>query len=188
MQIKNKLSLTEDLIVRNANQKTQPIRGGVYFLIWKDTIVYVGRSEDMSRRIKMHIRNNKLKFTKYFLLFLGKDEIKDIKAIERHYIDKFKPKWNITFNSDNVYFDEAIGLMRPIKGVKSLVVSDGKTHYGNGSSLFGWDSLSFCLRRVDSVKLSTDFNKVDCPHCIKRYEKLKVEAGEIVRVKAASRD
>lgn len=68
-----------------------PNKGGVYFLLDKNKIVYIGVSNSIYRRLVQHF-NKKLPFTHYWC-FGGMPEM-FVEAIESYYIHKFKPSLN----------------------------------------------------------------------------------------------
>ncbi len=68
-----------------------PNKGGIYFLIQDQNIVYVGQSNAIYRRLIQHYKSDKL-FTHYWC-FGGMPEI-FVEAIEGYYIHKYKPPLN----------------------------------------------------------------------------------------------
>ena len=69
-----------------------PIRG-IYFLIDKEEIVYIGKSKDIHFRISTHLENPDKIFTHYYII---KTNLKTNRSLwlESEYIMKFKPKYN----------------------------------------------------------------------------------------------
>jgi len=68
-----------------------PNKGGVYFLIDKGIIVYIGQSNAICRRLMQH-KSSGLEFTHYWC-FGGMPEFY-VEAIEAYYIHKFQPTLN----------------------------------------------------------------------------------------------
>lgn len=66
---------------------------GIYFLIRKDKIVYIGQSENLIGRVMAHYTNDSIKFdTVRFIKFDGHKY--DRRRYETRLILYFKPKWN----------------------------------------------------------------------------------------------
>ena len=61
---------------------------GIYFLIHKNEIIYIGKSIHIFRRITQHYLNKK----EFDAFFYFKCNIDDMDALEKFYIKKFKPK------------------------------------------------------------------------------------------------
>lgn len=66
----------------------EPLRG-VYFLFLNEQIVYVGQSGNVPIRVQQHTDKE---FNRVFYLTVPPDA--DILAIEKHFILKFRPKYN----------------------------------------------------------------------------------------------
>jgi hypothetical protein len=66
----------------------EPIRG-VYFLFHNEEIVYVGQSSDVHFRIRQH---KDKQFNRVFYKAIPPEV--DILAVEKHFILKFRPKYN----------------------------------------------------------------------------------------------
>ncbi len=64
---------------------------GIYFLIKKEKIVYIGKSVNCISRICFHREENVKNFDSYSLAVVLE---KDIDYYEMLYIGKFKPKYN----------------------------------------------------------------------------------------------
>jgi len=75
-----------------------PIIRGVYFLIYAEKIVYVGSCQDVYSRIYLHKSNYKVRFSKSSYLVVGENE--DLLSIEKTYIEKFTPMYNIQHNPE----------------------------------------------------------------------------------------
>jgi excinuclease UvrABC nuclease subunit len=88
MHVKNKKEIVE-------SKKELPKKGGhggVYFLIQKEDIVYVGKSEDYINRILNHIIERKKQFDSYSVIEINDDLERSI--TEAFYITAFEPKYN----------------------------------------------------------------------------------------------
>ncbi len=83
-------------IIEKATPYKKPIVMGVYFLINKGNIVYVGSCDNIHKRITVHYANKKAEFTDWF--FEECLSRKEMKNIEIEYIKKFTPKYNIKHN------------------------------------------------------------------------------------------
>lgn len=68
-----------------------PIITGVYFLILKGTIVYVGQSVNIFQRVGVHASAQKIKFDKYYYLECKAEYLNILESI---YIHKIKPPQN----------------------------------------------------------------------------------------------
>ena len=69
-------------------KKEKPKTSGVYFLIYKDEIVYIGQSKNIYKRIFDH----KIKFDS--IAIIKCKGVFALKELEREYLIKFKPKYN----------------------------------------------------------------------------------------------
>lgn len=68
---------------------------GVYFLIKKDEIVYIGSSFDCEMRMKDHRRNwAVLRFDRMFIIPCNRLNKDERTKLEYKYIRKFSPKYN----------------------------------------------------------------------------------------------
>lgn len=89
--------LNKELILRlSVKPKTDPKISGVYFLVFRDEVVYVGQAVDIFARIRMHRTNRSLIFYKYFYIEYNEKDLRD--ELERKYIEMLCPKYNIDFN------------------------------------------------------------------------------------------
>ena len=87
-------------IVSNSIKLKQDVICGVYFLICKGNIVYVGSSKDVMTRITNH-RKNMFSTGKFFdSYYIMRSNHKDIRQLEPKYIKMFKPKYNIVHKND----------------------------------------------------------------------------------------
>jgi excinuclease UvrABC nuclease subunit len=78
-------------------QSKQPIpsedkKGGIYFLIQDEEIVYVGKSEDYIKRISTHQKESKKVFDSFSVLQISDSLERDV--TEAFYIVAFSPKYN----------------------------------------------------------------------------------------------
>lgn len=69
---------------------------GIYFLINVNRIVYIGSSRDVWKRLRTHKSNLKMVFSHYTILPYS--TLKDAKIMEKAYIKKLTPKYNIKDN------------------------------------------------------------------------------------------
>ena len=71
----------------------------IYALIDKDTIVYIGKTENIPSRLGQHLRSAK-KFDSWAIVEnLGVDATpREVNSIESNYIKKLKPKYNKALN------------------------------------------------------------------------------------------
>jgi|GEM_PF-3277104 len=94
------LEFTKEQIIELSNPSRREVISGVYFLIYKEEIVYIGSAFDILSRIQMHKEGKRFMFNRMFIIRCEpKDKIGRLK-IERNYIEKFKPKNNIALNPD----------------------------------------------------------------------------------------
>lgn len=78
-------------IMQISKPKKELFKPGIYFLIRKDEIVYVGRSSSIARRILQHHAKRRIEFDRYAYLIWKPEEIAEL---ERHFIWKFVPRCN----------------------------------------------------------------------------------------------
>ena len=64
---------------------------GIYFLIFNQSIVYVGQSVDLWQRIQQHRAKKEIAFDSVSWVHC---EARNLNAVEKHYIDTLKPKHN----------------------------------------------------------------------------------------------
>ena len=64
---------------------------GIYFLKFKDEIVYIGQSINISARIGYHLRNKAWKIDSAYCLAC---DIEELDTLERYYILLYKPRYN----------------------------------------------------------------------------------------------
>lgn len=70
----------------------------IYFLINKNKIVYVGSSVSVLKRISSHTKKRDMVFDSYNSISSNSE---NFRHIEKKYIEKFKPKYNIKNNTNN---------------------------------------------------------------------------------------
>jgi len=73
-------------------------RPGVYFLIFRNEVVYVGQSCNAMNRIYHHRRDRRLKFSSYYILYLDHLSNEKRLEVEKKYITILKPEFNIKDN------------------------------------------------------------------------------------------
>ena len=66
---------------------------GVYFLIKKGEVVYVGQSKQFYSRLMQHVHDDDKEFDSYTFIVCDPEEVN---ALERNYIKRFKPRYNKT--------------------------------------------------------------------------------------------
>ena len=72
---------------------TPPMTPGIYFLLMDGVIVYVGKSWEVGRRIATHLSRGAIPFDRWTFCPV---EPLDMDLVERFYIGKFKPRYNIS--------------------------------------------------------------------------------------------
>ncbi len=80
--------------IRKIRLKKNFMISGVYFLFDENEIVYIGQSRNIYRRINHHTRFKWGSFS-----FIEAKEGRESRELEKHYIDKFKPKYNKRSNA-----------------------------------------------------------------------------------------
>ena len=91
--------MKEEEIIRDKREITEPL-WGIYFLLKKDKIVYVGESNNCHARIWTHIEERKKDFDSWG--FLEEKDNPKRWRLEREYIKKFKPEYNsVCYKNDN---------------------------------------------------------------------------------------
>lgn len=70
----------------------------VYFLINENEIIYVGSGINLHNRIRTHVANKKIKFTR--LYFIVMDNYEDMLFFEKKYIEKLTPIYNLRDNPE----------------------------------------------------------------------------------------
>jgi len=72
----------------------------VYFLIYKDEILYIGSTKDFRSRLRMHASNSQIFFTSVYTIEVEERLGRGRKQLERKYVEKFSPKFNKQWNED----------------------------------------------------------------------------------------
>lgn len=93
------MMLSKEEILKNST--TEFNYQGVYFLIKKDEIVYVGSSVSIPTRIASHYRL--LDFDSYSFILISTKDVKELQTLEADYILKFNPKHNRRLPSNDKY-------------------------------------------------------------------------------------
>lgn len=70
--------------------------GGIYFLICKSKVVYVGKATySIEDRLNIHRSRRRMKFDSIYVI---KCDTSELNLLEKQYIAKFTPKYNFTDN------------------------------------------------------------------------------------------
>jgi hypothetical protein len=94
--------LDEEEIIKNKINIDKNIYKGVYFLINKNKIVYVGNSKNILARIAVHLNKNKILFDSYYFIEKSQDSVE----LESRYILKFLPKNNTMIASNKILINK----------------------------------------------------------------------------------
>jgi len=94
--------IKKDIIIKDSI-KFSNNRPGIYFLIYKKEIVYVGQSCNAMNRIYQHRKNRKLRFSSYYILYLDEISNEERLEVEIKYIALFKPEHNRKDNPNFVF-------------------------------------------------------------------------------------
>lgn len=76
-----------------------PKISGIYFLIYKGELIYIGSSDDIQKRFKTHRKYSFFKFDAFTIYPLPYRSSGIIRT-EMELIKKFKPKYNCQYNPD----------------------------------------------------------------------------------------
>lgn len=82
-------------IVKKSTSLDDYLHCGVYFLIQKGSIVYVGQSIKVAARVSIHCSN-----FEFDSISVIKTDKSDLLPVESHYIKKFKPLYNRSQNTE----------------------------------------------------------------------------------------
>ena len=93
-------NFTKEEIISLSVPTRREVISGVYFLINKTEIAYVGSAFDILSRIQMHKKAKKINFNKMFIIRCDPKDKRQRLSIERSYIERFKPVNNISLNPD----------------------------------------------------------------------------------------
>ena len=124
--------MKESYILQNAIKFNNHLKG-VYFLINKNKIVYVGASKNTEKRIYFHRKKNAMRFDSYYILCLDL-EMDAIFKIESMWIDKLRPKYNVRDNFNCIldkpdYFKIAIKKHKRISNLANVLGLSTTTVY-----------------------------------------------------------
>lgn len=72
---------------------------GIYFLILRDEVMYVGKSKNVFRRIGRHLDEGK-RFDSFNIVYAPEDKLADL---ERLYLNALVPPWNHTLEGPAPY-------------------------------------------------------------------------------------
>jgi excinuclease UvrABC nuclease subunit len=97
--MRNPEPISTEFIKRNL-QSGRPQIMGVYFLIYRKELIYIGSSKDIHIRLKHHKKHSFFKFDKYAIYPVTKWSDEDAMSIERACIKEYKPKYNVMCNPD----------------------------------------------------------------------------------------
>jgi excinuclease UvrABC nuclease subunit len=86
-------------IISKAIPLTKPIKG-IYFLIYKGVIVYVGQSSNITFRLSVHVSNRKKEFDSYS--YIESNEV-NLNNLEANYIYEFAPYYNKRLPPNDIY-------------------------------------------------------------------------------------
>lgn len=99
MQIQNQIiMMTENEILNNKIEFEKYNFQGVYFLINKNKIIYIGSSISVGTRLYMHRKNKRIKFDSWY--YIKFPCLVDLRFYEAKYIYELRPRYNIEFNPD----------------------------------------------------------------------------------------
>ena len=71
---------------------------GIYFLFYKDEVIYIGKSLNVKERMKGHFNK---KFDSYSIINCNENELSEL---ENKYIFKYYPKYNKIIGTGDIYF------------------------------------------------------------------------------------
>lgn len=84
----------------NPSAGIAPGYGIIYFLFLENSVVYVGQTkQDLFGRLSQHVRDKV--FDSYSVMPVS---MADLNRIERHYISKYKPRYNVVHNPRSADF------------------------------------------------------------------------------------
>lgn len=89
-------------------------RGGIYFLINGDSVVYVGQGKDVDARICFHLSDGEKEFTHYSFIACSSAQRNDLEA---HYIFTLRPIYNKNFPENKNY--KSIPALKKIFGTNA---------------------------------------------------------------------
>lgn len=108
--------ITEARIHEIISASVAPIREleycGIYFLIFRSEIVYVGQSLDVKSRVNVHLGEGRIKFSSYNWEPCPQDRLNEVEA---RYIWDLEPKLNVTLPPTQIFQTQK--QMRSSKGL-----------------------------------------------------------------------
>ena len=89
--------MADEKSIENLKRYEMP-KTGVYFLFDQDSLIYIGKSENVFRRLNDHVRN------KFFdnYSFIKCNTEKDASSLEKEMIIKYKPALNIQHKKEEL--------------------------------------------------------------------------------------
>lgn len=87
--------LTHDEVIRRAKQVSRRKICGIYFLVNGSTVIYVGKSTNVLRRVLEHIVAGDKEFDAYHVISANRTKLD---GMERAYIKAFTPGCNVQRN------------------------------------------------------------------------------------------
>ena len=97
-----------ELISDSVEVKREKV-SGIYFLIDRGEIVYIGQSTDLQKRISHHVFSEKKRFSHYFTIPVPEE---DLDRVEADYIWKFTPRYNKSIPTNSRYASIAVVMER----------------------------------------------------------------------------
>jgi len=114
--------------IREQSKKiSKKMVSGIYFLLYKDVVVYVGKSVNMMSRINFHVSEGKKIFDSY--TFLSIEDQNLLNEEEAKYIFKYTPKYNQTIDDSNYKYITKIKNKTQNKKIKINAVIIGNKLY-----------------------------------------------------------
>lgn len=143
----------------------RPVGVGVYFLVQTGTIVYVGQSTEISRRVSEHISMGK-KFDDVYFIPVSPS---DLTTVEAAFIRYFKPSYNDGIISEITNDDkDIIGAFLPIKNIVRLRRPDSARDEGGASPAHSLTIGQWCMRHGISRGMFYKMKKIgEAPRTMK---------------------
>ena len=96
---------------------------GIYFLMYKKKIVYIGKAESFfGINIFNHLKQDKIDFDYFYIHKLQEDD--SLEDIQAQYIVKFQPKYNYTLPKNSIYMSK-YKIKHFFKGVDWRIIKRG---------------------------------------------------------------
>ncbi len=185
-QINNK-DLDTDFIISNLTpykKKERERKAHVYFLSYKGIIVYVGMSLNYEGRLLQHSESKA--FDSFYVTECDESIVKDI---ESHYIDKFRPFYNIAEN----FTDQFVPNNTYIKHEDVILLNSGGKSSANrmildvkGSVIFNaFDSktIGYVVNRIGFIYNGLDWSMTRS-HYNHKIVKCKDGVSETIKIKS----